>query len=249
MGFLRAGSVDTADRTLDLITDKTQISNCLVAFARYYSERGESDDALEALDEAHQVLRSQRDSETRDSRSRYALFGTIAAQYAGFNKPERAIEIAQAIEDPPHRTAALAQVASVLTLQRNDDEGRHALNAIEDDADRAFALIGMSDSKERLTEHDDAVALMDEAVHLVEEVPQLTARSSAYNEIAARYAKYGQLEKAAVVCDINLATIAELRDEGSKTVALAGLADIGSQYELDLPETSEQSLERILAGR
>ena len=249
MGFLRAGSVDTADRTLDLVTDKTQMANCLVAFAEYYSERGEADDALEALDEALQILRSQRDSETRDSRSRYALFGTIAAQFAGFDKPERAIDIAQAIEDQPHRTAALSQVASVLTTQRNDAEARHALNAIEDDADRAFALIGMSDAKERIGEHNDAILLLDEGIHLIEEVPQLTARSAAYNHIAARYAQYGELGKAAVVCDINLATIAEIRDEASKAVALAGLADIGSQYELDLPETSQRSLEKILTGR
>lgn len=249
MGFLRAGSVDTADRTLDLVTDKTQMANCLVAFADFYSERGETDDALEALDEAHQILRSQRDSETRDSRSRYSLFGTIAAQFAGFKKAERGIEIAQSIEDPPHRTAALSQIASVLTLQRNDAEARHALNAIEDDDDRAFAIIGMSDAKERIGERSDAIGLLDEAIHLIEEVPQLTARSAAYNQIAARYAEYGELQKAAVVCDLNLATIVEIRDEGSKVVALAGLADIGARYKLDLPETSERSLEKILNGR
>jgi len=94
MGFLQAGSADTADRTLDLITDKTQMSNCLLAFAKYYWERGEKDDALEALDESYQILKSQREMETRDSKSRFALFGSIAAQYAGFEKGERAIEIA-----------------------------------------------------------------------------------------------------------------------------------------------------------
>ena len=126
MGFLHAGSVDTADRTLDLVTDKTQMANCLLAFARHYSAHGETDEALEALDESYQILRSQKDSETRDSRSRYALFGSIAAQFAGFSKPERAVDIAQSIEDPPQRTAALSQVASVLTLQRNDTEARFA---------------------------------------------------------------------------------------------------------------------------
>ncbi|HEY2866346.1 MAG TPA: hypothetical protein VGJ02_04585 [Pyrinomonadaceae bacterium] len=249
MGFLHAGSVDTADRTLDLVTDKTQMANCLLAFARHYSARGETDEALEALDEAYQILRSQKDSETRDSRSRYALFGSIAAQFAGFNKPERAVDIAQSIEDPPHRTAASSQVASVLTLQRNDTEARFALNAIEDDADRAFALIEMSDAKERIGEHNDAIALLDEATHLIEEVPQLTARSSAYNQIAFRYGQYRELVKAAAVCDVNLATIAEIRDEASKAGVLAGIADIGAQFELDLPETSEQSLEKILGGR
>src|SRR5262249_62001709 len=63
MGFLQAGSADTADRTLDLVTDKTQVANCLLAFSRHYWEKGEKDEALEALDEAYQILRSQRDIE------------------------------------------------------------------------------------------------------------------------------------------------------------------------------------------
>src|SRR3982751_5241960 len=66
MGFLHAGSMDTADRTLDLISDKTQMSNCLLAFAKFYWDRGEKDEALDALDESYQILRSQRDIETRD---------------------------------------------------------------------------------------------------------------------------------------------------------------------------------------
>lgn len=249
MGFLHAGSMDTADRTLDLVTDKTQMSNCLLAFSKYLWERGEKEDALDALDESYQILKSQRESETRDSRSRFSLFGSIAAQYAGFEKGERAIEIAQEIIDDQYRTAALSQVASILTLRREDEQARHALNAIEDDADRVFVLINISDAKTEMGETADSTALLDEAMHLAEEVPQLTARSSAYNEIARRYAQHAELGKAATVCDMSLATVAAIRDEGSKATALAGLADIGAHYELDLPETSERSLEKILTGR
>ena len=49
LGFLRAGSIDLADRTLDLVTDKTQITNCLVGYAQIFHEKGEKDEALEAL--------------------------------------------------------------------------------------------------------------------------------------------------------------------------------------------------------
>ena len=249
MGFLHAGSMDTADRTLDLVVDKTQMSNCLLAFSKYLWERGEKQDAMDALDESYQILKSQRESETRDSRSRFTLFGSIAAQYAGFEKGERAIEIAQEIIDDTHRIAALSQVATILTVRREDEQARHALNAIDDDANRVFVLINISDAKAELAENAECIELLDEAMHLAEEVPQLTARSSAYNEIARRYAQYGELIKAGNVCDVNLATISAIRDEGSKAVALAGLSDIGSQYEIDLPETSELSLEKILTGR
>ena len=178
-----------------------------------------------------------------------AIVAVVALAAAGVAVGATLIGTGEDEISPSRPTNRGAPGLELSVLLRNDAEARHALNAIEDDADRAFALIGMSDGKEQIGEHSDAIGLLDEAIHLIEEVPQLTARSAAYNQIAARYARYGELGKAAVVCDVNLATIAEIRDEASKAVALAGLADIGSQYELDLPETSEQSLEKILTGR
>jgi tetratricopeptide (TPR) repeat protein len=247
MGFLHAGSMDTADRTLDLVADKTQVANCLLAFARHYWEKDEKDEALEALDEAYQILRSQRDIETRDSRARYALFGSIAAQFAGFEKAERAGEIAQEIEDEAQRTQALSQIAVILSMRREDQEARHTLNAVAEDADRAFALISMSDVKENIGDHADAIALLDEAAHLAEAVPQLSARSSVYNEIARRYSEYGETPKAASICRINLQTIGEIRDKSRQAVCLAGLAFISEQAGLDLAETEDSLLQSILA--
>jgi tetratricopeptide (TPR) repeat protein len=233
MGFLQAGSADTADRTLDLITDKTQMSNCLLAFAKYYWEHGEKDDALEALDESYQILKSQREMETRDSKSRFALFGSIAAQYAGFEKGERAIEIASEIQDDAQRTSALSQVATVLTMQLDDDKAKHALNAISEDADRAFALIGMSDAKQGKDDDAGAIALLDEATHLVDEVPQLTSRSLAYNEIISRFISKGAVDKARPLMITNFETIGSIRDESSRVVALAGLGDLLAVAGLD----------------
>lgn len=246
MGFLYSGSIDAADRTLDLVTDKTQMANCLLAFAKHYGERGEKDDAIDALDEAYQILRSQRDIETRDSRARYSLFGSIAAQFAGFGKGERGIEIAQAIDEPNHRTAALSQIASILTLENNDIEARHALNAIEDDADRAFALIGMSDAKQKGGDHPAAVALLEEAAHMVEEVPQLTARSSAYNEITRRFVEGGEKAKAADMSRRSFDTLASIRDESSRAIALANLSDILGDHTFEIQPIEEENILRIL---
>ena len=41
LGFLYAGSSDLADRTLDLVTDKTQMASALLAFARDYWKKEE----------------------------------------------------------------------------------------------------------------------------------------------------------------------------------------------------------------
>jgi tetratricopeptide (TPR) repeat protein len=246
MGFLHAGSTDTADRTLDLVTDKTQMSNCLLAFAKHYWEKSEKEDALDALDEAYQILRSQRDIETRDSRARFGLFGSIAAQFAGFEKGERGIEIAQEIDEPNQRTAALSQIAAILTLEHNDEEARHAVNAIEEDSDRAFALIGMSDIKQKNGDHPAAVKLLEEAAHMVEEVPQLTSRSSAYNEITRRFVENGEKAKAAEMSRLSFNTLSAIRDESSRAIALANLSDILGDPELEIDPIDEESISNIL---
>jgi hypothetical protein len=246
MGFLHAGSMDTADRTLDLVTDKTQMSNCLLAFSKYLWERDEKEDALDALDESYQILKSQRESETRDSRSRFALFGSIAAQYAGFEKAERAIDIAQELADDGHRTAALSQIATILTLRREDEQARHALNAIAGDADRAFALIGMADAKAEMGEKTDSLALLEEAMHLAEEVSQLTARSSAYNQIIGRFVDGGAIDKARELILINFDAIGSIRDESSRAVALANLGDLTSAAGLEMEIFDEDKLDDML---
>lgn len=223
-GFIRAGSVELADRTLDAVTDKTQIATALLGFAREYWRRDEHDDAFEALDEAYEVLRSQRETETRDSKLRYGLFGSIAAQFAGFERGERGIEIAQEIADENQSMSALGQIAKILTSQKNDELARTALNAIPDDAHRMFALISLSDASVANDEHENAVRFLNEADVLAEEVPQLASRSSAYNAIADRFVNLEDLPKAREIARKNLGLIATIRDESSQVTSLAELA-------------------------
>lgn len=248
VGFLQAGSIDLADRALDLVSDKTQIASCLLGYAREYWRKGERDEAIDALEESYAILRSQRDAETRSSKARFALFASIAAQFAGFEKGERAIEIAQGIEDENERTSALTQVAGVLTIRKEDDEARHALRSIADDADRSIALISMSDAKVKNGDREGAVALLDEAAHLVETVPQLSSRSTVYNEVAGRYAAYGETEKATQLAAVNLQTIASIRDESRRATALANLSDLDGFPASEFGDAERASLLQIIRG-
>ncbi|MGB7200799.1 MAG: hypothetical protein WBD16_00875 [Pyrinomonadaceae bacterium] len=234
IGFLHAGSDELCDRTLDLVTDKTQMSSALVAVARDHWKKEEKEDAIDALDEAYEILKSQRDIETRDSRARNALMATIAAQCAGFGKTEKATEIALEDQDPNEKTSALSQIAQILTMQNEDDLARQTLNLIDEDADRVFALIALADAKEKLDEKDSAVAMLDEAASLSETVPQLASRSLALNEIAARFADHGDTDKARAVSVKNLAVIAEIRDESSRAVSIAAVSAIYKNAELEM---------------
>lgn len=249
LGFLHAGNVELADRTLDLVSDKTQIATCLLGYAREYWKNDERSEAIEALEEAYAILKSQHERETRSTPEKLKLFASIAAQFAGFEKGERAIEIAQGIEDEQQQMSALSQIAAILTLRKEDEQARHALRAIADDANRVFALIGMSDAKEKNGAREAAIALLDEAALIVETVPQLPARTSAYVEIAKRYTDFGEDDKASQVSQVNLETVVSIRDESAKTAALASMAEFYVSANRELTEKESGTLQTLLHSR
>ncbi|MDQ2919922.1 MAG: hypothetical protein M3R10_08620 [Verrucomicrobiota bacterium] len=226
LGFLRAGSLELADRTLDLVGDKTQIANTLTGFSQEFWNNGEKEDALETLEEAYAILKSQRDSEIRDSAARFNLWGVIAVQFAKYEKGERAIEIAQENIAENEQMSALSQIAQICVMRDEDELGRQAINAIVEDSHRMFALIGISDAKNNLGEREKAVEFLNEAAALCETVPQLVSRSAAYNEFTTRFHNYGENTKARLLSHENLEIIAQIRDESAQVVTLAQLAEI-----------------------
>jgi tetratricopeptide (TPR) repeat protein len=245
-GFFRAGTIDLADRTLDLVADKTQISSCLLGFAREYWAKDEKDDANETLEESYAILKSQHEKETRDSRAKFGLFGSIAAQFAQFEKPERALGIVQEIPDENEQMSALAQIAQILTAQGRDEFARQAIQAIGEDSQRLSALVGISDVQNRLEKKERAIETLNEAAHLAETVPQLASRSAAFNELANRFAAYGETERARELTHENLETIAKIRDESSQAVCLAQLAEIYEQNNFTLTDAEKAILQAII---
>jgi hypothetical protein len=104
----------------------------------------------------------------------------------------------------------------------------------------------MSDSKEKNGDRDGAVVLLDEALVLAEAVPQISARSSALNEIGRRFETFGQTEKSAAAVGSNLALIATIRDESSRALALANLSEV---YPAEVREADAASVRAILRDR
>lgn len=249
LGFMQAGSNELSDRTLDLITDKTHMASALLGIAREQWRGGEKETAIETLDEAHEIVRSQRDIETRDSRSRNALLGSIAAQFAGFGNTDKAVEVAEENQDIDEQLGALSQIAQILTAQREDELARGVIESISDEATRLFALVGMADSKERLGEPDAAMAVLDEAAADAGTVPQFAARSSLMNELAIRFRGHGRTEKAREVSLANLTLIQQIKDESSSAVSLANLCDVYTGPEMELGETERHKLKLIVASR
>lgn len=248
VGFLIAGSQDLSDRALDLVTDKTQIANALFGHARHYWKSEQKEDAFEALDEAYEVLRSQKETETRNSRERFALFGSIAAQFAGFGKGERGIEIAERIEDGEYAITALTQVAQVLTQQDSGELARQALNAIADEGQRVFALIGMSDAAKREGRSEQAIAFLNEAAAHIEEIPQLLLRANALNGIADRAASTEQNDLLESSVEQLFETISQMKGRLFRSKALVRLAELAGRHGLDLSETERESLRGMITN-
>lgn len=245
LGFLRSGSIELADRTLDAVRDKTQIATALLGFAREFWRRDEKTEALEALDEAYSILKSQRESETRDSKTRFARYADIAGQFAGFEKGERAIDIAHEIVDEEQSMKALAQIGQIMTVQHHEELARQALAAIPDDSHRMFALIALSDTAASNGEREKALAFLDEANALAEEVPQLASRSSAYVEIARRFAKFDDDDRLAAAVKNSLETIVAIKDESTKAASLVELSALADEIGLTLEEAQAEVLRGI----
>ena len=249
LGMLAAGSEKLADRSLDLVTDKTQMATALLGVARNYWKRDMKSDAIDNLDEAYQILKSQRDIETRDSRARNSLMLSVAVQFAAFEKADLAVAIAQENQDPAEQVGALTQIAQLLTLNGNDELARQTMEVIPDDANRLFALVSMSDAKYKLGNTEAATATLDEAAELSETVPQLASRSSVLNEIAERFAVHGEIEKARQATRENLAVIEEIRDESTQATALAGIADVFASAGLEPGEEEKAVMSRLVRKR
>ena len=246
LGFLRAGSVELSDRTLDLVADNTQLANCLTGFSQEFWNKGEREEALETLEEAYAILKSQKDSEIRDSSARFNLWGVIAVQFAKYEKGERAIEIAQENIAENEQISALSQIAQVCIAQNKDELARQAISAIGEDSHRMFALIGISDAKNSLGEREKAVEFLNEAAHLCETVPQLASRSAAYNEFTVRFHNYGENTKARLLSHENLTVIAQIRDESIQAATLAQLAEIYEKESFTLTDDERKILLEML---
>lgn len=245
-GFFRAGSIDLADPVLDLVVDKTQIASVLTGFSRRYLARGEKDEAIETLEEAYAILKSQHEKETRDSKAKFQLFGTIAELFAELGRDERALETAEEIPDETLQLNALVAVARKAAEMGRDDFATEVVGSIAEDAHRLTALVNISDAQRVAGRTDAALATLREASTLAEAVPQLASRSAALNEITELFVELGDKDNARRTSTENLETIAQIKDESSLAVCLAALAGIYSKNEFELNEEETKTLKLII---
>lgn len=246
IGFLNAGSLDLADRTLDEVSDKTEVAACLLGFSQIFLRDEDREESLDALEEAYAILNSQQETEIRDSGARNRLFGNIAVQFARLGKFERAVEIAHENVDTVQTNLALTNIAQICVLEGEDELSRQALRGIDSDAQRLSAYVALSDVRNQTGHREEAVALLEEAAALVETVPQFIVRSETQNEIAKRFMLYGEEERAREIASESLRTIEEIRGDNNRSIALTDLSRIYEKYGFELTGEDQEVLENLL---
>ncbi len=242
VGFLRAGSIDLADRTLDLVVDKAQIADCLVGFSQIFRIRGELEDALESLEEAYAILRSQSEREIRDTKSRLQLFAAIAKEFAALGKTERGLEIAHDSPDEQLKNVTLSQIATICTLAGNHEMAGQAILGIGDDSQRIPALIAKSDALAENGSRDDSLESLEEARRITDSIPQFIMRSELMNEIAKRYHRQGLEKKARQIASDTIEVIQEIRGDANRAAALAELSQTFVYLDLELSGENKRKL-------
>lgn len=244
--YAHAGNFEQAEKVLSPIADKQQTALAHTAIALEHQAAGETEKAVQSLEEAYAVLKSQPEREIRDSRARFNLMATIAVRLAQFGKPERAIEIA--LENPidEMRWQALGQIAAVCSAGGKDELAGQAVNSIGDLAARAWALVWVSDGEIKNGAAEKSLQTLTEAHSLTEEVEQLPARVGVLNDIAVRFIERGESERAREVLRENLEIIRIILDETQQAISLANTAEIYEKFHLELTDSEREILQMII---
>ncbi|NNE67177.1 MAG: hypothetical protein HKN33_11485 [Pyrinomonadaceae bacterium] len=244
IGLLKAGDVENADDTLDLVADKTQVAACLHGFSRYY-EKEEPEDAVETIEEALAMLNSQSEYEVRSTKARNEMFGEVAVQFQRVGLKERALEIAHSNPDEARRNQALTSIAQLLLMDGDSAAADEVVMGIEPDSARLNAAIGLSDAAFTIEDKPMAVEYLRSAADLLEEVEQMIARAEISDEIAVRLGVFGESEEAEKLARANLRLISEIRNDGGKAAALVRLGSVYKKIGIELNEDDQTILKTL----
>lgn len=246
IGFRTAGSVELAEETIEMLGDKTHIAATLLGFARESWRADDKETAVEDLDEAFEILKDQHERETRDSKTRNALMASIAAQFAGFGKAEKAIEVAEANDSDEQKVAALTQIAKVLDVKKETATADEATALIAEPSERTTALVSRA---ENLTENDDtasAIEMLERAENEAASIEQITALAESHLRIADRAVTAGSSPLASRNISSGLLAIAGILDPTTRASLIADIATIVKRGSLELTDADREVVYELI---
>ena len=246
IGILHTGSVDHADRVLDAVADKTQIASVVLAFARDHWQKDEKDEALEALEEAYAVLLSQHENETRDSRAKFVVMTAVAVQFAGFDKCERAIEVADTIPEETHKTNALSQIAQVASSEGSFELAEQAASEIDSELDRAITMVLAARAVSNSGDAEKSAELLSNASDAIAKLSEPTMRHSALTELSRAYFETGDQNNGILAFEKALAALLEVRNSTFQVSGLSDLSKLSEGFGIEVTDVHREILKGLV---
>lgn len=241
LGFTNAGSESLAEIALDSIIDLTQLSSALKSISEVHRKSGDAAKADEFLDEAYEVLRSEKDTQRRDSRASFALQAAIARSFAETNKADKAIEAAESIPLEDYSHTALVSIAAAFAEQGKTDEACAILSSISNDAGKVAGLLAIADAL--ISDPARATEFLRLAAENVDGIIQQSLRVQILGEIIGRYLKIGNLEAAANLRHSLVETLPMIRD---RFVQIREILILGSIFGFEETNYSAEEIRAFL---
>lgn len=247
IGFFRAGSIEFADRTLDLVGDKTAMITALTGFAVIYRRKGEAADALEAVDEALAIIRSQTEKETRDHPAKFAQWRSLAIEAAAAGDSERGLEVAREIPDGDSRDEAFKRLAVLFADDGREEFAEQALGQVVDPLQRAYALISVADVCSERGDGPGAASRLDSAVALLPAVERPVAQAAVLTECAKRRFAAGEDVTGRGLGLECCRVIGGIMDASLRAMSLAALAGVYEANGLSVSDEESETLKGMMS--
>jgi tetratricopeptide (TPR) repeat protein len=137
-------------------------------------------------------------------------------------------------------------MAQIFAQEGDTDAAEQSVRAIDDESSRVFAWIGLARAKANLGDNEQAIAALDEAVGLADDLPQLLLKTSAFETSAPLYDELGAADRSHETRRKTLETIATIRSESDRAVAMATLSDVYERTGLKPDENEREMIAAIM---
>lgn len=236
IAFLESGNIELADETLDFVTDKTLIASTLVGFSDFFLKNGEKNEALEALDEALQILKSQSEYEIQSTRMFDQTLISIATRLADPVEVERAILATEMIKSTQEKITALQEIACILAFKQEDELAEQIAKMISKENNRSEAFIRLSSTKLFLNQKEKALYFLDIAVEYIDFIPQAFLQVKIHNEAAQRFFDCDNREEGEKMAREALQKSLKIKDEVLKITCIVTTDRTYKQNSIKLSE-------------
>jgi tetratricopeptide (TPR) repeat protein len=246
VGFFVFGSVTLADLALDLIDDKSVIARTLATFAHQMRKAGDKGGAVQALEEAFEILGSQKEREIRDYRANNNAWRAVALQFALSGEYDKSVKVVNEIPDPESRSAALSQCAVVFSDSDLNHDWRGMIDKIADPVLELATLIAIAANQSQKSDAESSQLLLDECVRRLNGIEQPLAACSILTDIFDSYSKVGEAEKAAQCLREALRTCSSIINVSNQAMVLARLSSKVDSNSFPIGEAETRLINSII---